>query len=740
MKKLYLAIFISFFSTAQSTTLSFLDSVPEELRDEFVNNNELQEESLEIEDNLQQLDTEELTIAIEEPFFGYSFFETSSETNLPVLDLPLQADYKLSFNDELELLLTGNEQKLIELRIDMSGNVLVPEIGSISLLNLSISEANEKIASIVKNSYIGTESYLSVSKPSLKKISVIGAVKKPGTYMVNPFISLSESLKYAGGLLENSSLRNIKVISLDGINNEYDLYDFLIFGSRREDSNLKNGDTIVVPATSNFVEISGAVHRPFIYEYLPEDTAIDLVNFSLGFNSKAFKNKIDANFISENGELYSSLLKQNQEIGNEELVKVFVASKINVSNLDITVEGGSVTDGAFKAVKNETVESFLKRLSFSDDIYPFYFSLRQETRNGQVIENYNLSLLDPSSYEGIPIKSNALFSFYSKNSFIDENDFDIPSNLLKSLKIGDVDLVFPIVGRISPKILYEYFGFNVNIDKSKVSILTSEDLLFSSYEEVVNSEDLKIISIPTLSTRKFSVEIKGQVQNPGNYTVDSNTSLRDLYLLAGGFSENAFEKGIILSRESIREREQFALQNARRILTDVYLASMTNPLKEGMASGLDLESLISLSEGVEVSGRVSGDLSMDSENSLSLILEENDTIVVPNQPTTISVTGEILSPNTVGFNSDLLIEDYIELAGGFTRNADKRNIYVIRASGETVLLNNKFFSTQLYPEPGDTIVVPRNLEKISPVPLVSLATKIIADIAFAAASLNSLDN
>ena len=99
--------------------------------------------------------------------------------------------------------MTGNEQKLIKLRIDMSGNVLGPEIGSISLLNLSISEANEKISSVVKNSYIGTESYLSVSKPSLKKISVIGAVKKPGTYLVNPFISLSEALKYAGGLIEN---------------------------------------------------------------------------------------------------------------------------------------------------------------------------------------------------------------------------------------------------------------------------------------------------------------------------------------------------------------------------------------------------------------------------------------------------------------------------------------------------------------------------------------------------------
>lgn len=740
MKKLYLAIFISFFSTAQSTTLSFLDSVPEELRDEFVNNNELQEESLEIEDNLQQLDTEELTIAIEEPFFGYSFFETSSETNLPVLDLPLQADYKLSFNDELELLLTGNEQKLIELRIDMSGNVLVPEIGSISLLNLSISEANEKIASIVKNSYIGTESYLSVSKPSLKKISVIGAVKKPGTYLVNPFISLSESLKYAGGLLENSSLRNIKVISLDGINNEYDLYDFLIFGSRKEDSNLKNGDTVLVPATSNFVEISGAVHRPFIYEYLPDDTAIDLVNFSLGFNSKAFKNKIDANFISENGELYSSLLKQNQEIGNEKLVKVFVASKINVSNLDITVEGGSVTDGAFKAVKNETVESFVKRLSFSDDIYPFYFGLRQETSNGLITENYDFSLLDPSTYEDIPIKSNAVFSFYSKNSFVDENDFDIPSNLSKSLKIGDLNLIVPLVGKVTPKTLYEYFGFNKKIDESKVSILTNNEVLFSSYENVVNSDELKVITMPTLSIRQFSVEIIGQVQNPGNYTVDSNTTLNDLYLLAGGFSENAFEKGILLSRESVKERELIALKNAKLILTDAYLASLTNPLKDGMASGLDLESLITLSEDVEVSGRISGDLSSDSEYSLSLILEENDTVLVPNQPTTITITGEILSPNTVGFDSELTYEDYIEMAGGFSRNADKGNIYVIKANGETALINNRIFSTQLYPEAGDTIVVPRNLEKISPVPLVSLATKIIADIAFAAASLNSLDN
>ena len=45
-----------------------------------------------------------------------------------------------------------------------------------------------------------------------------------------------------------------------------------------------------------------------------------------------------------------------------------------------------------------------------------------------------------------------------------------------------------------------------------------------------------------------------------------------------------------------------------------------------------------------------------------------------------------------------------------------------------------------YPEPGDTIVVPRDFDEIKGLPLVSVATKIISDIAFAAASLNSLSD
>ena len=88
---------------------------------------------------------------------------------------------------------------------------------------------------------------------------------------MNPFISLTESLKYAGGLTENSSLRNISVTSLKNENSVHDLYDFLIYGDRKNDINLRNGDTILVNATSDYVDITGEVLRPQRYEYLPSD-------------------------------------------------------------------------------------------------------------------------------------------------------------------------------------------------------------------------------------------------------------------------------------------------------------------------------------------------------------------------------------------------------------------------------------------------------------------------------------
>ena len=84
------------------------------------------------------------------------------------------------------------------------------------------------------------------------------------------------------------------------------------------------------------------------------------------------------------------------------------------------------------------------------------------------------------------------------------------------------------------------------------------------------------------------------------------------------------------------------------------------------------------------------------------------------------------------------MEDYISFGGGYTDYADVKKIYVIRKDGTSFLVNNRPFRRGDAIMPGDTIVVPRDLDKVSTIPLISAATSIISNIAFAAASLNSL--
>ena len=51
---------------------------------------------------------------------------------------------------------------------------------------------------------------------------------------------------------------------------QIDLYDFLLYGVRKDDDRLEGGDTLLVPAAGPQVAVFGAVKRPAIYELRDE--------------------------------------------------------------------------------------------------------------------------------------------------------------------------------------------------------------------------------------------------------------------------------------------------------------------------------------------------------------------------------------------------------------------------------------------------------------------------------------
>ena len=77
----------------------------------------------------------------------------------------------------------------------------------------------------------------------------------------------------------------------------FDLYDLLIRGDRSKDLTIEAGDTLLINAASQFVEISGAVKRPGIYEILEGETLEDIADFALGFTQTANKSNISVSFL-----------------------------------------------------------------------------------------------------------------------------------------------------------------------------------------------------------------------------------------------------------------------------------------------------------------------------------------------------------------------------------------------------------------------------------------------------------
>ena len=94
---------------------------------------------------------------------------------------------------------------------------------------------------------------------------------------------------YSGGISEIGSLRDIKLIRNNGEIYSFDLYDLLIKGDRSNDLSIEAGDTILINPASKFIEVTGAVRRPAIYEVLEGETLNDVIEYALGFTEIANK-------------------------------------------------------------------------------------------------------------------------------------------------------------------------------------------------------------------------------------------------------------------------------------------------------------------------------------------------------------------------------------------------------------------------------------------------------------------
>ena len=697
------------------------------------------DQSIDSLDKIQDIDDGEKSM-----IFGFDYINAIPKSISSTSDLPVPNDYLLSLGDKLNIIYTGSRRDSFSLTIGMDGVVLFPEIGEINLFGDTFAEAKKKIKALVEVYYVGVQVSVSLQELAAKKINIVGAVKNPGTYIVNPFTTITSALAYSGGFIESASLRSILLIRSNEVIT-FDLYDLLIYGNRESDLNIEQGDTLLINSTNKLIDVKGAVKRPLKYEYIDEESVNDLILYALGFGKKANKKKIAVTYLDDGlDRTRVTEVSFDDEVLLKDLYNPLSIEIFNVESspdMAVKVTGPLENQGYFDMPTSKKLPDLLKKLKLTELIYP-YLAVVQEGNYSQLFS------LQDNSTQDIELEKNYEIIFFSKNSNILENsDLSDNSKSLISdylLKVYDgQEKEFPAFGKISALDVINFFGIDTsNIEENNTTYVDpiKDEVLVGSYKDI----QFTISKFNSLSFRRqisniIKVTVQGEVSLPGTYYLSSSTSLYDLYKIIGDLKPSADSSLVILERESIRQRNLQSAEIAAKELDDVLLSIASK--------GVQIDpSIVNLSQELSnQSGRVSGNFTPTNEGVISkFILEDGDSIFVPKKLSTFSVLGQVMNSSTHLFSEGMNLNKAIQIAGGFKETANKRNVYVIRSDGTVEIPSRKFLGLRLGRKnieifPGDTVVVPRDVD-LGPefldrvVPL----TSILSNLAFSAAALDNI--
>jgi polysaccharide export outer membrane protein len=676
--------------------------------------------------------------------YGYNYFSSTPTTISAVGDLPLPNEYKISLNDQFTIILSGSKEAIFDLNVNLDGSILFPELGSISVVGETFQEVKTKLKNLIEQSYIGVQIDLSLKNLSAKKITIVGAVKTPGTYLVNPFSSISSALGYSGGISEIGTLRNIRLIRTNGETYSFDLYKLLISGNRSDDITIESGDVIIIDPAEQFINITGQVKRPAIYEIKEGETLDDLIKFALGYTQTANKSNINLRILDIQSSSIKNINVSKLESDLVNVLSVNVNPYVNKSIASVSVSGAIKEPGFYSISENETLDDVINRLEFVD-VYPWLAVLEQFDDDNLAKSVTLFNLKDPNTYRSMKILPNSRLFFAN----IKTRTYGSVSSMAKGL-IADYDLrinhkqgtyTLPVFGRFDVKSFVDYLGLDMSDVEDEATYISPLDniIIKDDYKNMqFTAKKYNTVSFRSPVNDLIRVTITGAVDFPGTYTMNADSVINDLYALVGNFKSEAFLEGIIFTRQSVRNRQRQSIQKSREDLNEALLIST----QKGENIG-DINVIRALSQTIEPEnlGRIAGDFSPESLSSTNTILLDGDSIFVPRNPNTINVLGEVLNPIAFEYNKRTTVRSAIDNSGGYQDYADKRKVYVIKANGLIEKANRNIFTRNVKLEPGDTIVVPRKIITNNPgIEALLPVTQILSDLAFSAAAIESLSN
>lgn len=408
-------------------------------------------------------------------------------------------EYMVGPGENFFISISGIEETNLNAVLNHENFLFIPKVGSINLKGLTLNQAREKIKLTLEKYYKKVDIFVTLGGLRKIKVYLVGDVKKPTSLIMDSNSKLLDLLVSSEGFNPSSSYRDIQIKDSYGEVRRYDFLKFLRFGDKRHNPLLKDGDVVFVDKVDKVVTISGPVKYPATYEFLEGETVSELITLAGGLLFNAKTDSIEIVRFDEKGKSQKSLYYSYEEIRKKNL-PLFIKDHVIVRLIpDYFIDNLVKIDGWVK--------------------YPGVYKIKEDT-----------TLLSEIILQAGGFKKDASIKDATLTRTTGEVEYDPELERLKLIPRADMtddeyDYLKAKSRQRKGKVVVDFERLFVNNDRSEDIVLRRND----------------IINVPEA---KNTVNVIGQVVNPGGIIYKQGLEVNDYIDLAGGFGWRALKRDV----------------------------------------------------------------------------------------------------------------------------------------------------------------------------------------------------
>ncbi len=436
-------------------------------------------------------------------FFASSQFVTTADG---ILDAD---EYYVGPGDKLLFIISGVNPITFSSIIDYEGNVFIDQVGIISVKDLTLSKAREKIKDQLKIFFKSGKIDITLTEFKKIKVSLIGNVVKPYTYNLNGNTRLLELVMNSYGVFSNSDMRNIEIKDNLGNTQSFDLTKYMRLGEKLQNPFLREGSIVNIKRVDKTVVVFGNVVYQGTYEYREGETVADLIKLCGGLEYKARKDSIE----------------QIQFVNNTKETKINYFSYDEINNGNILLKPGD------KIVVREKpefmIDRFVRVSGFVNS--PGYYRIEKDKTT--------LKDLIINQVGGFREKASLKDAYVLRTHSEEKPDLEFLR--LKNLQRADMS-----------DVEYDYLKAMTRHEKGKMVVDFEKLFLLGDQKENIILKEGDEIYVPEAVNY---VTVVGQAVKPGNIIFDPKLTVDDYIRLSGGFAWRAIEGEVRVIKANTKE-------------------------------------------------------------------------------------------------------------------------------------------------------------------------------------------